>query len=176
MPFTDKSRNLRIYFYSLMIAAGPLVTFYGFASAEEVALWIGAGGTALGLPAGTVALKNLTPKAKPKPEQPATAVADIEPAERPAEEVLPSEAFVQAEFVGTPGSLDEQREAVRLENALDRAQHGGEVETSDPNAPDDMEHYNQFEDVTDQTLPDDAEHYDQFEDVTGRDEPDERAR
>ncbi|QIN94482.1 holin [Arthrobacter phage Whytu] len=54
------SPKVRAYVYSLLIAAGPVVVFYGLMSREEVALWIGFGGTVLS-PAGILALAN-TPK------------------------------------------------------------------------------------------------------------------
>lgn len=54
-------KKLRAWIYSLIVAAGPLVIFYGVASADEVALWLGLGGTVLGVPAGSTALTNLNP-------------------------------------------------------------------------------------------------------------------
>jgi hypothetical protein len=54
------SAKVRAYIYSVAVAAGPLVLFYGIASAEEVALWLGLGGTVLALPSA-LALAN-TPK------------------------------------------------------------------------------------------------------------------
>lgn len=54
-------KKLRAWIYSILVAAGPLVTFYGIASADEVVLWLGLGGTVLGVPAGTLAVSNLTP-------------------------------------------------------------------------------------------------------------------
>lgn len=59
---TDKSREVRKYLYAVLVAAGPLVSFYGLATSDEIALWLGLGGTLLGIPAGTTALANLTPK------------------------------------------------------------------------------------------------------------------
>lgn len=55
-------RAVRAWLYSAIVAAGPLVIFYGLASSDEVALWIGLGGTLLGSSAGAVAVSNLTPK------------------------------------------------------------------------------------------------------------------
>lgn len=57
------SPKVRAYIYSVGVAAGPLVIFYGLATAQEVALWLGFGGTALALPSA-LALAN-TPKDKP---------------------------------------------------------------------------------------------------------------
>ncbi|QIN94319.1 holin [Arthrobacter phage BlueFeather] len=54
------SPKVRAYVYRVAVAAGPLVLFYGWMSAEEVALWLGLGGTALALPSA-LALVN-TPK------------------------------------------------------------------------------------------------------------------
>ena len=59
---SDKAREIRKYLYAVLVAAGPLLSFYGIASENEVALWLGLGGTLLGVPAGTTALSNLNPK------------------------------------------------------------------------------------------------------------------
>jgi hypothetical protein len=59
------SPKVRAYIYSVGVAAGPLVIFYGLATAQEVALWLGFGGTALALPSA-LALAN-TPKKGPQP-------------------------------------------------------------------------------------------------------------
>lgn len=56
-------RKLRLWIYSALVAAGPLVTFYGIADTNEVALWLGLGGTLLGVPAGTTAIANINPPA-----------------------------------------------------------------------------------------------------------------
>lgn len=55
-------RQVRKYIYTILVAAGPLVTFYGLADANEVALWLGLGATVLGVPGGGLALANLNPK------------------------------------------------------------------------------------------------------------------
>lgn len=57
------SPKARAYVYTVMVAAGPVVMFYGLMSAEEVAVWLGLGGTVLS-PAGALALAN-TPKKGP---------------------------------------------------------------------------------------------------------------
>lgn len=57
------SPKVRAYVYAVAVAAGPLVLFYGLMSAEEIALWLGFGGTALALPSA-LALAN-TPKKGP---------------------------------------------------------------------------------------------------------------
>ena len=54
------SPKARAYIYRVAVAAGPLAIFYGLLTAEEVALWLGLGGTALALPSA-LALAN-TPK------------------------------------------------------------------------------------------------------------------
>lgn len=51
----------RRYIYQVFLAAGPVATFYGFASHNELALWGGLLQTVLGLPVG-LALANV-----PKP-------------------------------------------------------------------------------------------------------------
>lgn len=56
------NRELRKWIYSLIVAAGPLAVFYGLATAEEVALWLGFGASVLGIAGGSLALANLTPK------------------------------------------------------------------------------------------------------------------
>lgn len=53
-------KKLRAWIYGVLVAAGPLVTFYGIASADEVVLWLGLGGTVLGVPAGSLAVTNLS--------------------------------------------------------------------------------------------------------------------
>lgn len=58
----EKYRELRKWFYALIVALGPIAIFYGLASHEEVVLWLGVGATILGVPGGTTALSNLTPK------------------------------------------------------------------------------------------------------------------
>ena len=57
------SPKVRAYIYSVAVAAGPLVLFYGLATAEEIALWLGFGGTALALPSA-LALANTPTKGK----------------------------------------------------------------------------------------------------------------
>lgn len=66
MKTTNRNRKIRLYLYAVIVSAGPLATFYGFATADEVALWLGLGGTILGVPAGTVAVANLEPKPAPE--------------------------------------------------------------------------------------------------------------
>lgn len=56
------TREARKYFYAIVVALGPLVSFYGLATQEEIALWLGLGATILGIPAGGTALANLTPE------------------------------------------------------------------------------------------------------------------
>lgn len=50
----------RKWIYNVLIAAGPIITFYGLATSEEVALWIGLGATILGTPGVSVARANLS--------------------------------------------------------------------------------------------------------------------
>lgn len=57
-------RKLRAWIYGVLVAAGPLASFYGLLTNEEIVLWLGLGGTLLGVPAGTVAAANLTPAKK----------------------------------------------------------------------------------------------------------------
>lgn len=52
---------LRRYVYTVLAAAGPLVVFYGLATTEEIALWLGVGATILGTPTGALAAAN-TPR------------------------------------------------------------------------------------------------------------------
>lgn len=51
--------HVRKYIYAILIAIGPIVTFYGLASHEEVALWLGVGATVLAVPGNSLALKNI---------------------------------------------------------------------------------------------------------------------
>lgn len=53
--------EFRLWLYRVLAAAGPLVVFYGLATSEEVALWLGVGATILGTPAGALAAAN-TPR------------------------------------------------------------------------------------------------------------------
>lgn len=53
------STTARLWLFRCIAAAGPLVTFYGLATAEEVALWIGLGATILGTPAASLAAVNV---------------------------------------------------------------------------------------------------------------------
>ena len=55
--------EFRRYLYAILAAAGPIVVFYGLATSEEVALWLGLGATVLGTPASTLAAAN-TPKGR----------------------------------------------------------------------------------------------------------------
>lgn len=52
--------HIRKYIYAILLALGPIAAFYGFASQEEVVLWLGVGATVLAVPGNTLALKNLT--------------------------------------------------------------------------------------------------------------------
>ena len=49
----------RAYIYRILLAASPLVVFYGLATADEVALWIALGANILGV---TLAAANTTTK------------------------------------------------------------------------------------------------------------------
>lgn len=49
----------RRWLYGVLTAAGPLVVFYGLASAQEVVLWLGLGATILGTPAAALASANV---------------------------------------------------------------------------------------------------------------------
>lgn len=53
--------EFRLWLYRVLGAAGPIIVFYGLASSEEVALWLGLGATILGTPAASLAAAN-TPK------------------------------------------------------------------------------------------------------------------
>lgn len=53
--------EIRKYVYAVLAAIGPIVVFYGLATAEEVALWLGVGATILGTPTGALAAAN-TPR------------------------------------------------------------------------------------------------------------------
>lgn len=53
------SPTARRWLFRALAAAGPLVTFYGLATAEEVALWLGLGATILGTPAASLASVNV---------------------------------------------------------------------------------------------------------------------
>lgn len=59
------SPQVRRYVYAVALSLGPVVLFYGLATAQEVAMWAGVLGTVLGVPQG-LALVN-TPKPGPKP-------------------------------------------------------------------------------------------------------------
>lgn len=50
---------IRRYVYGVLAAAGPIVVFYGLATTEEVALWLGVGATILGTPTGALAAANV---------------------------------------------------------------------------------------------------------------------
>jgi hypothetical protein len=43
------SAKVRLYLYGLMVAASPVVVYYGLATLEETGLWIAFGGVALGI-------------------------------------------------------------------------------------------------------------------------------
>lgn len=51
--------EIRKWIFRVLAAAGPLVVFYGWASEQEVALWIGLAATITGTPAGTLAAVNV---------------------------------------------------------------------------------------------------------------------
>ena len=51
--------EIRKYVYAVLAAIGPIVVFYGLATAEEVALWLGVGATILGTPTGALAAANM---------------------------------------------------------------------------------------------------------------------
>ena len=53
------SPKARVWLFRIVAAAGPLVVFYGLATHEEVALWLGLGATILGTPASTLASVNV---------------------------------------------------------------------------------------------------------------------
>lgn len=53
------SPTARLWLFRSIAAAGPLVVFYGLATAEEVALWLGFGATILGTPAAALASVNV---------------------------------------------------------------------------------------------------------------------
>lgn len=40
--------KVRAWIYGVLVAAGPLAVFYGLATQEEVALWLGVAASALG--------------------------------------------------------------------------------------------------------------------------------
>lgn len=51
--------EIRKYVYAVLAAVGPIVVFYGLATTEEVALWLGIGATILGTPTGALAAANV---------------------------------------------------------------------------------------------------------------------
>ncbi|MGO2110146.1 MAG: phage holin [Pseudoclavibacter sp.] len=51
--------EIRKYVYAVLAAVGPIVVFYGLATTEEVALWLGVGATILGTPTGALAAANV---------------------------------------------------------------------------------------------------------------------
>jgi hypothetical protein len=51
--------EVRRWIFRIVIAGGPIVVFYGLMTADEVALWIGLGGTVLGTPAASLAEANV---------------------------------------------------------------------------------------------------------------------
>lgn len=53
------SPAVRRWLFRSIAAAGPLVVFYGLATADEVALWIGLGATIFGTPPSTLASVNV---------------------------------------------------------------------------------------------------------------------
>ena len=80
MSFFKNKKAVRAWIYGIIVAAGPLVSFYGLASEEEVALWLGLGATVLGVPGGGLALANLTPDIDPSDFE------DVEDEEDPDED------------------------------------------------------------------------------------------
>lgn len=53
--------EIRAWIYRVLAAVGPILVFYGIATAEEVALWLALGGTILSTGALALASAN-TPK------------------------------------------------------------------------------------------------------------------
>lgn len=53
------SPDVRRWVFRVVAAAGPIIVFYGLATAEEVALWLGLGATILGTPAASLASVNV---------------------------------------------------------------------------------------------------------------------
>lgn len=53
------SQRARRWIFTVLGAFGPIVVFYGLASAEEVALWIGLASTVLVTPALALAEQNV---------------------------------------------------------------------------------------------------------------------
>lgn len=53
------SPTVRLWLFRCLGSAGPLLVFYGLATAEEVALWLGLGATILGTPAAALASANV---------------------------------------------------------------------------------------------------------------------
>lgn len=53
------SPPVRLWIFRGIAAAGPLVVFYGLATSEEIALWLGLGATILGTPSATLASVNV---------------------------------------------------------------------------------------------------------------------
>lgn len=60
------SAKVRGYLYALMVAASPIVVFYGLMTLAEVGLWIVFGGVALGV-SNAVAVANLPKAPENKP-------------------------------------------------------------------------------------------------------------
>lgn len=52
------SPKARRWVYGVLASAGPVVMFYGLASAAEVAVWLGLGAMILGTPVGVLASAN----------------------------------------------------------------------------------------------------------------------
>lgn len=52
------SPKVRAYIYKAMVAAGPVALLYGWLTTEEIAVWLGLGGTLLATPAGALAAAN----------------------------------------------------------------------------------------------------------------------
>lgn len=51
--------EIRKWVYRVLAAAGPIVVFYGWMTSEEIALWLGLGGTVLGTTTGALASTNV---------------------------------------------------------------------------------------------------------------------
>lgn len=58
------SPQLRRWIFAILASIGPVLVFYGLATSEEIALWLGIGGTILGTPAGSLAARNVPTKAE----------------------------------------------------------------------------------------------------------------
>lgn len=114
MPNADKGREARKYAYAVGLAAGPVLIFYGYMSAEEFAIWAGFGATVLGVANSAPALANLTPKTRTQQDGPhadllpesalldATTVDDL-----PDDEDGPDDTEYYGEFVEVDGPVSD---------------------------------------------------------------------